>query len=151
MFAIPLRLDPVLAHPILACLLISISAYVLYYRFFHSLARYPGPFLASLTNLWITKVSVDGDWPQRLQRLHKRYGPVVRIAPNEVSVDHVDAIPKIYGIGKGFTKTSFYAMFGDPKYKPNIFNERDEATHAQQKRWSGSACESTSRNQREDC
>ena len=110
-----LILDAVNKHPLALLLLSASVAYIVYYRYLHPLARYPGPFWASLTNLWCTRLSIRGDWPQTLQELHNLYGPVIRIAPNEVSIDSPEAVPKIYGIGKGFVKTGFYTMFGDPK------------------------------------
>jgi len=72
-----------------------ITIYVAYYRLFHPLARYPGPFWASLTNLWSLRLSVEGLWPHRMDALHARYGPIVRIAPNEVAIDDPRAIKEI--------------------------------------------------------
>lgn len=73
----------------------AVAAYIIYMRFWHPLAHCPGPFIASLTNLWSAKMSVDGDWPHRMDTLHAQYGPVVRIAPNEVCIDEPEAIPAI--------------------------------------------------------
>jgi len=72
-----------------------ILVYIAYYKLVHPLARYPGPFWASLTNLWSLKLSVRGDWPHRMDALHRKYGPVVRIAPNEVAIDDPRAIKEI--------------------------------------------------------
>ena len=36
--------------------------------------------------------------------LHKKYGPLVRIGPNHVSVSDPKAINIIYGLKTGFTK-----------------------------------------------
>jgi hypothetical protein len=69
--------------------------YVAYYKLFHPLARYPGPFWASLTNAWSLSLSVAGDWPERMDVLHARYGPILRIAPNEVAIDDSKAIEDI--------------------------------------------------------
>jgi hypothetical protein len=65
-----------------ACL----SAYIIYQRFFHPLASVPGPFWASLTRLWITKHSWDGDMHRTMIALHEKHGPIVRNGPNEVSI-----------------------------------------------------------------
>lgn len=72
-----------------------LAAYVVYQRIFHPLARYPGPFWASLTDLWSLFLSTNGDWPRQMQALHRKYGPVVRIAPNEVAIDKPEAIAAI--------------------------------------------------------
>jgi hypothetical protein len=47
-----------------------------------------------------------------VHRTHQRYGPVVRIAPDEVSFTSAEAIKEIYGSGgSGYDKTEFYDMF----------------------------------------
>lgn len=76
-------------------LLALITSYVAYQRLFHPLARYPGPFWASLTDIWSLSLSTKGNWPQAVERLHARYGSVVRIAPNEVAIDKPEAIAAI--------------------------------------------------------
>lgn len=79
----------------LLALLALIISYVGYQKLFHPLAKYPGPFWASLTDLWSLSLSMQGDWPEATERLHARYGPVVRIAPNEVAINKPEAIAAI--------------------------------------------------------
>ncbi|KAI0315343.1 hypothetical protein OF83DRAFT_1022687, partial [Amylostereum chailletii] len=54
--------------------------------FFHPLSRFPGPKLAAATYWYTTYYDVwkDGSLVEHLVELHKRYGPVVRIGPNDV-------------------------------------------------------------------
>lgn len=147
---------------------VALIGYIGYQRLFHPLARYPGPFWASITNLWSLSLSVKGDWPSRLQALHAKYGPVVRIAPNEVAIDKPEAIAALCesivpipvsslfigpysdshgfflhladGLNQGNVKTSFYIPFGNPAQKPNLFNAVDDQYHGQLRRWSGNIC-----------
>jgi hypothetical protein len=49
--------------------------------------------------------------------LHKKYGDLVRIGPNCVSISKPDVIQSIYGIGKGFIKASC-----DEKYSAEVAN-----------------------------
>lgn len=73
--------------------LLVITRY-LYRLFLHPLARVPGPKLAALTRRWqLSKISSH---KQFLQELHDRYGPVVRIGPNQVSVNSEQAFQAIY-------------------------------------------------------
>lgn len=72
-----------------------VAAYIVYLRCFHPLADHPGPFWASLTNLWSFHLSLKGNWPHRLDELHLQYGPIVRIAPNEVAINDKRAIADI--------------------------------------------------------
>ena len=48
---------------------------VVYYRFFHPLAKFPGPFWAGVTRLWVAYPDLTGqERPNECQELHKRYG-----------------------------------------------------------------------------
>jgi len=62
-----------------ACILALYAViYAVYQRFLHPLAQYPGPFWASITDLWQVFEFLSLKQPYRLTELHKRYGPVVR-------------------------------------------------------------------------
>ena len=50
------------------------------------LAKYPGPFLASVSRLWYTYINWRGIQHEVLETLHIKYGDIIRIAPNEVYV-----------------------------------------------------------------
>lgn len=58
--------------------------YVVYQRLFSPLANIPGPYLASITRLWLAYNTWRGGTHEFLPALHRKYGPVVRIAPDEV-------------------------------------------------------------------
>lgn len=51
---------------------------IVYYRFFHPLSKFPGPFWGSVTRLWITYHNVKGDEPETFQALHRKYGMLAR-------------------------------------------------------------------------
>ena len=78
-------------------ILASIVTYIVYQRHFSPLAPIPGPYLASITSLWIAHAYWRQDFHNYSIALHKRYGPVVRVAPDTVSIGDVDAIKVIYG------------------------------------------------------
>src|SRR5579859_8111734 len=75
-----------------------------YRRFFHPLAKYPGPFLASITRWWMVREVLSGEHDKHIRALHKKYGDIVRIAPNEVAIADPEAMKVIYSTGGGFTK-----------------------------------------------
>ncbi|KAK1625356.1 flavonoid 3',5'-hydroxylase [Colletotrichum phormii] len=85
-------------------ILLLSAAYVLwkvlyqfvYYRFFHPLAKFPGPFWGSVTRLWITYHNVKEDECRVNQALHKKYGPVIRITPTMLLVSDATKLPEIY-------------------------------------------------------
>ncbi|TKW50967.1 Pisatin demethylase [Colletotrichum tanaceti] len=102
-------------------------------RYLSPLRRYPGPFLASTTRLW--KVLSTASRRTHLDHiaLHRKYGPVVRIAPNEVSLASPEAARTVLSAGKRFYKTAFYSVF-PPAENPDIFTEVDEEAHARKKK-----------------
>jgi hypothetical protein len=51
-----------------------------------------------------------GDMHEVKRRLHEQYGPIIRIAPNEISTAEPLAISKIYRNQAPLTKTDFYSV-----------------------------------------
>ena len=47
---------------------------IVYYRFFHPLAKFPGPFWASVTRLWIAKHNLQETEVPTVYALAKEYG-----------------------------------------------------------------------------
>ncbi|TVY88811.1 Cytochrome P450 monooxygenase [Lachnellula willkommii] len=95
---------------------------IVYNLWFHPLAGYPGPKLAAITRLrWARKLGSGVTVPD-VQKLHKKYGPVVRIAPNELSYIDGKAWKDIYGHRSGGQEE----MYKDPNfYLPNSFRVPD--------------------------
>ncbi|KAF2098777.1 cytochrome P450 [Rhizodiscina lignyota] len=106
----------------------------LYRRYASPLRQYPGPFFASGSRLWKTYITWKGQTPFDFIDLHKKYGPIVRIAPNELSFSSPAAAADVFRAGKGFRKTDFYWVFPPPG-NPDIFTEIREDVHAQKKRF----------------
>jgi hypothetical protein len=79
----------------------------LFYRaYMHPLRKVPGPPLARVTELWRTKKYFQGRWHEDILQLHRQYGPVVRISPNEVSIVSPDLVKTAYSHSKGTVKVS---------------------------------------------
>lgn len=96
-------LEAVLRHwP--AALAVVFTAYILSNRYNRGLNKYPGPFLASLTNWW-RFWDVYKRRPELTHiKLHEKHGDVVRLGPNMLSFSDPKALKSIYGLNKGFTK-----------------------------------------------
>lgn len=75
--------------------------------FFHPLARVPGPLLAKCTSLWQIYHAYMGDECTAVQRLHRKYGKIVRIGPNLIDIADGAALVPIY-LDKRFLKPSSY-------------------------------------------
>ncbi|RAH40028.1 cytochrome P450 [Aspergillus brunneoviolaceus CBS 621.78] len=76
---------------------ILIILQLLYNVLWHPLKAYPGPTTAAASRARITYVTITGQKSVWLQNLHQRYGPVVRVAPNELSYMKHEAVRDIYG------------------------------------------------------
>lgn len=57
-------------------ILFKIVSQIVYYRFFHPLSKFPGPFWASVTRLWIAYYNLRGDEYLVEHELHKTYGRI---------------------------------------------------------------------------
>ncbi|KAL4813267.1 cytochrome P450 [Aspergillus spinulosporus] len=125
-----------LPHCVLAILVLFILR-LLWRRFGSGLRGIPGPALAKCTRLWKLHSVWKGDHHLTEINLHRQHGPLVRIGPRHVSVADPKAIPVIYGLNKGFTKTGFYpiqCISWNKKPQMNLFSTRDEQFHRDQKR-----------------
>ncbi len=85
-------------------------AFVLYYLVPYltsntSIRNIPGPFFAKFSNLWLLLQARQGKRYKSVDDAHKKYGKLVRIQPNHVSVSDESAIQEIYGHGNGFLKS----------------------------------------------
>lgn len=114
-------------------LLSTIAFYIIYQCVFHPLARYPGPFLAKITDLWQTHQFMTLKQPYTLTQLHERYGPFVRYGPDKLSTTSESAVSLIYQKGgRHMPKTEFYDAYGAAY--PNVFGMRDESLHSIRRR-----------------
>lgn len=93
---------------------------------FHPLRHVPGPIIAKCTNLWLYYHYFVGDQCSVIQRLHQRYGPILRVAPNEVEIAKGEALWPIYGKDGGFDKASSYSNFNVDGHK-SIFSTKSLA------------------------
>ena len=95
----------IIALPLLLSLLLY--KYVLHPLFFSPLSKIPNAhFSASLLPLWIRSKRQTGSGVSTLLALHEKHGPVVRLAPNEISVNSPDALRTVYT--GGFEKHRWY-------------------------------------------
>jgi cytochrome P450 len=122
-----LLVDVLAAHPIATffftpfLLLLIRSVYRIY---FHPLSHIPGPILPKLTSIFLHYHAYIGDEASTIHKLHQRYGPYVRVSPNEVDISDADAIPAIYVSRGGFPKAACYANFDIDGHK-TIFSTVD--------------------------
>ncbi|KAK8052918.1 hypothetical protein PG996_012219 [Apiospora saccharicola] len=79
---------------------------IVYNVLFHPLRKFPGPPLAGATGLWkaYKEVVLQQNLGQELLELHKQYGDIVRISPNELHFGNPTAFHEIYHHTKRWDK-----------------------------------------------
>ncbi|KAL2850177.1 cytochrome P450 [Aspergillus pseudoustus] len=69
---------------------------VVYNYFFHPLARVPGPWTGAVFPFWSISTLYRRRLNPDLAELHKSYGPVVRVGPNQLSFATIEAQKTVY-------------------------------------------------------
>ncbi|SPO04691.1 probable cytochrome P450 CYP3/CYP5/CYP6/CYP9 subfamilies [Cephalotrichum gorgonifer] len=124
---------PSLAILALGLAVAAFPIYVIYQRYFHPLAGYPGPFWASLTDLWQVRQYFSLKQPYNLTELHEKYGEFVRYGPDKLSITAEEVVPLVYQKGgRRMPKTEFYDAFGGKT--ANIFGMRSVDLHSIRRR-----------------
>lgn len=65
--------------------------------------------------------------------MHKKYGPVVLISPNEVSFTSPEVFNEVHKIGNGYLKSDWYTKFR-PGGPPDVFAVIDPKIHTFKRR-----------------
>lgn len=102
---------------------------------FSPLRSIPGPFWTKFTRLWYFKRVYQGNFEHDNIELHRRYGRIVRIAPNMYSIDAPDIVNTIYGISSKMPKSDWYDGWKHPSPdRFTLFPDRDIKRHAETRR-----------------
>ncbi|KAI1056935.1 hypothetical protein LB507_002367 [Fusarium sp. FIESC RH6] len=118
--------------PIVTFWLWTITSYVS-----SPLKKYPGPFLARFTRLWYMYQVSTGDSHLVLEKLHKQYGPIVRITPSIIDVDIPEIIKSIFNTKDDWLKTPFYhgsSALVNGQIVLNLFSQTDPAKHRKERK-----------------
>jgi hypothetical protein len=84
---------------LLGIFVFAVAASSMHRRVTGALASIPGPRFAAVSRLWYTYQVRNGRLLQLAKTLHKKYGPAVRVGPNEVWFDSQEAFRMIYSKG----------------------------------------------------
>ncbi|RHZ67349.1 cytochrome P450 [Aspergillus thermomutatus] len=90
----------------------------IYRLFFHPLSKYPGPKLTAITFLYEFYYDVikGGKFLFQIEKMHERYGPIVRINPRELHIKDPSFYDEIYAgaAHKRDKDPQFVPIFGSP-------------------------------------
>ena len=94
---------PIIASSVLVLYILN----ALWGAYGSSLRKIPGPSLAKFTPLWLFYKTSKFQTHTDYRVLHDRYGKLVRVSPNKVSVADPAMIPVIYKVGGKFNKVQW--------------------------------------------
>ncbi|KAI9731619.1 MAG: hypothetical protein M1818_007749 [Claussenomyces sp. TS43310] len=117
-----------------AAAFIWIASVVIYRLTLHPLAKYPGPFLAKITDWHQVYHAWKGDRHLEFWRTHEKYGKFVRFGPNSLSINSNTALHEIYGFQSNVRKSQFYSAFPPTKDSYNTHSSIDKTAHARKRR-----------------
>lgn len=123
---------------IVAVVIARIALFV-YQSLTSPLRSIPGPFWTRLSRLWFFNRVRLGHFEHDNIELHRRFGPIVRIAPGIYSIDSPEILKPVYGIGSKFPKSDWYEGWKHPSPdRWTLFPDRDMKRHAEtRKRFQG--------------
>lgn len=95
--------------------------------------RVPGPYLHRVTYFPCLNAQRKGEWISKVYDLHKKYGDVVLLSPNEISLNgDPKYLTDIYV--KNLPKSKFYENFRNHGFQDNIFASLENDRHIKYKR-----------------
>lgn len=98
------------AVALLGVVLLAIYKFIVYPAFISPLSKIPhAHWTAPFSPLWILWTRFSCHENRDLHAAHLKLGPVIRIAPNELSINDVEGLRKVYA--GGFEKGAWYSIF----------------------------------------
>jgi benzoate 4-monooxygenase len=97
-----------LLNPIVLCVLLPlwVACYwvVPYFTTYRHLRHLPGPFFGKFSNIWLALGARNGQKYAWVHEAHLKYGTVVRVGYNHVSIATAEGLRTVYAHGNGFLK-----------------------------------------------
>lgn len=101
---------PLLLVVFAASVITFLYRFIIHPFFFSQLAKIPNAhWSAPFTPLWILNIRYSRRENVTLHTAHQKLGPVVRLGPNEISIDTIENVRTVYQ--GGFEKSNFYSIF----------------------------------------
>ncbi|KAH8200594.1 hypothetical protein TruAng_005246 [Truncatella angustata] len=113
--------------PCIAVALITLGAFQI--RSWYRLRHIPGPLLASVSGAWMVKKALSGRFHEHLRNVSDKYGPLVRIGPNEVLSTDPEVLRMMSAARSPYTKGVFYETGRIIPGEETVVSLRDENAH----------------------
>ncbi|KAL4741810.1 cytochrome P450 [Aspergillus similis] len=117
-----------------AVLVVLLLSKLIWDAFFSSLRVFDGPLPAKFTDVWRAQQAFGGHIDRTYTKLHRKYGSVVRIGPNALSISDPSMIRVIYSTRNPWKKSEAYRpndVVLNGQRVSNLFNTQDEKWHNQ--------------------
>ncbi|RKL01274.1 Cytochrome P450 momooxygenase gsfF [Fusarium oxysporum] len=110
--------------------------WLIYTLTFHPLSKIPGPYLARFSRLWYLHKIWTEDVEKHERALHAKHGPLIRIAPDEISCSDPEAFASIYRFSNALDKGRFYEPYNTTGFSPHgdVFSCKNDKKHGQRRR-----------------
>ncbi|KAG4439245.1 hypothetical protein IFR05_005283 [Cadophora sp. M221] len=126
--------DVILTPWVILLMPIYILSYYLipFFITYRKLIKFPGPFSAKFSNVWIGLSARSGKKFAAVDWAHRKYGKIVRVGFNHISIADERALETVYAHGNGFLKDHFYEAF--VVNTTGMFNTRDRVDHTRKRK-----------------
>lgn len=120
---------PIAAVGIVLVLWYIVSTITSYRR----LSHIPGPPLAHFSSLWMIRTSSSGRLSQIFEETGRKYGPLVRIGPNQVLTSDVGLLRRTGAVRDTYERDEWYNSFKWQPQAHNLFTLQDREAHDRRK------------------
>lgn len=107
--------------------------HIIYPLYISPLSNVPGPKLAAITKLYLNSKYYNETAITWIKSLHDKYGPIVRVGPNEIVINDPKQLSIIYGARSTFPKPPTAVLF-ENYGAPNSFSSVTREEHKQRRR-----------------
>ncbi|KAF2868355.1 cytochrome P450 [Massariosphaeria phaeospora] len=114
--------------------LLQTALFVSFRLLTHPLRNFPGPFLARFTHAYGAFLVWRRCSHLTSIQLHKKYGPVVRIAPDRLIFNSATAVQDIYHNPRVTKGRAYVQLRQGGQGTPNLFNTLDKEEHRKKRR-----------------
>ncbi|KAI0595897.1 cytochrome P450 [Biscogniauxia sp. FL1348] len=124
--------ESILTSPFLALALGCLPVLYLLYSYissWHRLREFDGPFLASISYLWMFRTSLAGEQAARYRAVSDRYGKVSRIGPNDLLCADPEILRRMSAARSLYGRSDWYRALRVDPYVPALLNLMNTAEH----------------------
>ncbi|KAL8870024.1 MAG: hypothetical protein Q9174_003832, partial [Haloplaca sp. 1 TL-2023] len=107
----------------------ALAIVIQYLTDYSRLQQFKGPWLASFSKLWMMYHTYSGDMHEAVAQACEKYGPLVRIGPNDLVTNDADFLRRMSAIRSPYTKSEWYSGTQFDPGMNHVFSERDEVRH----------------------